>query len=247
MTDLIAKSQVDRAERSDTQWIHKKRCHSEITDDGDKKNETNPPNKAITLAPNNVDDNKINLNIYSRDTDIYFYTNINDKTAVQFQTEVSKVYKSILQNINDAQLKGYELAFPPIKIHFNSPGGGIFAAFSMIDYLRLLKQRDPRIIIHTIVEGRAASAATLISVTGDRRFCMKYGYMLIHQLNSATWGKYNEIKDDVENLDELMRRIKRIYKDFTQVPKEELDSILLHDIYWNSKKCLRMGLVDEIL
>ena len=201
--------------------------------------------KIIRNHPENNMQNK--FDVYSRDTDIFFYTTINNTTAIQFQTELNKIYKSILENVNAAQVRGYQLVFPPIKIHFNSPGGGIFAAFMMIDTLRLLKQRDPRVVIHTIIEGISASAATLISVTGDKRFCTKYGYMLIHQLSGSTGGKYNEIKDNMENINELMDRIKQIYQDHTTIPKEDFDSILSHDRYWNAKKCLKMGLIDEIL
>jgi len=117
----------------------------------------------------------------------------------------------------------------------------------LIDYLRLLKLQDPRVMIYTIIEGRVASAATLISITADKRFITKYGYMLIHQLSSGALGKYNEMKDNTINLDEIMNSITKIYKDFTKIPEDKINEILSHDLYWNATKCLEMGLVDEIL
>ena len=71
--------------------------------------------------------------------------------------------------------------------------------------------------------------------------------MLIHQLWSATMGKYNEIKDDMENLEKLMKRIKDIYKKHTIVPQKNIDEILRHDIYWDGKTCLKYKLVDQII
>ena len=36
--------------------------------------------------------------------------------------------------------------------------------------------------------------------------------MLIHQLSSGSWGKMNELEEEMENLKELMNSIKTIYK-----------------------------------
>lgn len=227
----------------DKVWMKKRKHVNKETNekDSEKKAKTNE------TTPIKSDSNNINSSIYSNNNDIYFYSSIDKSTSISFQHEVEKVYKSILENIATAHAKGYKLSFPPITIHYNSPGGGVFAAFSMIDYLRLLKQRDRRVKIHSIVEGRAASAATLLSVTADKRYATKYGYMLIHQLSSMCWGKYNELKDEIENCDALMNRIKKIYKDHTNIPEDELDKILSHDLYWDATKCLEVGLIDEVL
>ena len=101
--------------------------------------------------------------------------------------------------------------------------------------------------VHTIVEGGAASAATFISLAGNHRVMSKNSYILIHQLSSGYYGKYNEIKDEVENLDELMNMIKRIYNERSNVPSNKLDEILKHDLWFSSKKCLKYGLVDEVI
>ncbi len=99
----------------------------------------------------------------------------------------------------------------------------------------------------TPIDGSAASAATLISVVADKRFIHQNSFMLIHQLSSVMWGKYEEFKDEMENLDMLMSRIKDIYKEHCSIPKKELDEILKHDLWLDSAKCVKWGLVDEIV
>jgi ATP-dependent protease ClpP protease subunit len=44
-----------------------------------------------------------------------------------------------------------------------------------------------------------------------------------------------------------MKIIRNIYLDKTNMNKEELDSILKKDSYMISKKCLKLGIVDEII
>ena len=72
-------------------------------------------------------------------------------------------------------------------------------------------------------------------------------YMLIHQLSSACWGTMAEFRDEMKNLEELMKIIKNIYKEHTRIPPEDLEDILSHDLWWNAKKCKRMGLIDKII
>ena len=151
--------------------------------------------------------------------------------------EIRKVANDIMSNRNNFKnLDTY------IYIHINSFGGSVFAAMSTIDTII-----NCPIPVVTIIEGAAASAATLISVVADHRIITRNSFMLIHQLSSMTWGKMEDLEEEMGNLRKLMNRIKKIYTDKTQLKGSELDEILKHDIWWESKKCLEVGLVDKII
>ena len=130
---------------------------------------------------------------------------------------------------------------PIINLHINSYGGSLFASLATVDVLRNLNSE-----VHSYVEGAAASAATIISVACSKRYIGKYSKMLIHQLSSGIYGKYNELEDDMENNKHLMATIKSIYKEYTTIPMKKLDEILKHDLWFDSKTCLEYGLVDDI-
>jgi ATP-dependent protease ClpP protease subunit len=129
-----------------------------------------------------------------------------------------------------------------IFLHINSYGGSVFAGFSSVDYIRGCKV--PTV---SVIDGCAASAATIMSVTANHRQINKHAYMLIHQLSSGMWGKYQEQKDTMENNDRLMQMIISIYEEHTKIPKKELDKLLKHDLWWDADTCLKYGLVDEII
>jgi ATP-dependent Clp protease protease subunit len=99
----------------------------------------------------------------------------------------------------------------------------------------------------SIIDGCAASAATIMSVTAQERLMHENSFMLIHQLSSMMWGKYAELKDDMVNNDMLMEKIKGIYEEHTKIPKKELSKLLSHDLWWDAKKCLQYGLIDDIV
>ena len=60
-------------------------------------------------------------------------------------------------------------------------------------------------------------------------------------------SKYLEIKDQTENADTLMKIIKEIYLDNTNLSNEKLDELLMHDWWLNSTLSKKYGIVDIII
>ena len=129
----------------------------------------------------------------------------------------------------------------PIYLHINSYGGSVFDALSIIDTIQ-----NCNVPIYSIIEGCAASAATLISVVCNKRYITKNSYMLIHELRSGIWGKYSEIEEEYENLTSLMDTLFSIYQENTNIKNQKtLKNLLKKDSWWNAETCLKKGLVDE--
>jgi len=173
---------------------------------------------------------------------IYFYADITPESALTLN--------SILQDVSmrlapTAFTSMHEISHPtPIWLHINSNGGEVFSSFSVADTITRISQVIP---IVSIVEGCAASGATLISTAATKRFMRKNAFMLIHEIQDGYWGRYTELKDGLKNSTEIMKNIKQWYKDYTKVPEHEMDAILSKDMWWNAKKCLKYGLVDSII
>jgi ATP-dependent Clp protease protease subunit len=168
---------------------------------------------------------------------IYFYSGVT-------RPKILKLNKGIFNlNVNMLSKAGpLEYEPPPIMLHINSYGGSVFAGLSAVDYI--LNSKVP---VHTVIDGCAASAATLMSCVAEKRYMHRHACMLVHQLSGLMWGKFQEMQDDMQNSEMLMEKIKNIYKKYTKIPKRELDNILKHDIWWEAEKCLEYGLVDELI
>lgn len=168
---------------------------------------------------------------------IYYYSSVNRDSAVELNKKVAELESKSLTISNNLEIDP-----PPIKVLINSGGGSIVAGISSMD--TILRTKVP---IHTYVDGFAASAATFLSVVGTHRLMSRNSYMLIHQLSSSFWGTYANFEDEKQNLDLMMKTIKDVYKEYTKVPMKELNSILKHDLLWDAKKCLDMGMIDQII
>lgn len=192
----------------------------------------------LPISPPSSDILTVDGSIRAVDNTIHFYSDVSTISCAELNRLLRETDCKLRQSaevFNDPTFK------PLIHLRINSYGGDVFAGLSTVDVIRNLRSR-----VFTYVEGAAASAATLISVSGTRRFIGKHSLMLIHQLSSMCEGTYEQMKDDQENNARLMGIIKNIYKTYTKIPMKELDIILKRDLWFDSDTCLKFGLVDEV-
>ncbi len=196
------------------------------------------PKNVYILAekPTNADDDDDSNEIEEVNNSIFFYTGVTKASIFNLNKKLKKMS-------NDLNYTAHclDITVPEIKLHINSDGGSLLDCFSTLDYIR-----NSKAPVHSIIEGSAASAATLISVVAQRRSISKNSFMLIHQLSGGMWGKFEDMKDDIQNCNVFMEKIYDIYGQYAKIPKNTLKEILKRDIYFDAKTCLKYGLVDKI-
>ena len=194
----------------------------------------------LNVQPIKIDEDPDESNdVDENSNEIFFYTSVTKKSILDLNKKIHTL-RSEFKVVKCGY--DYEDFNPHIKLRINSGGGSLLDCFAAVDLIR--KDQFP---VHTIVEGSAASAATLMSVVGKQRFITKHSFMLIHQLSSGMWGKFEEMKDEMQNCDLMMNTINEIYTKYTKIPKNILKETLKRDIYMDSKTCLKYGLVDKII
>ena len=200
-----------------------------------KKEET--VENTTSVSPYSAGKDEDNV-VETKNNSVYFYSEVTRPKILLLNKNLHELGKNL---VNQANLLGTTLP-ADIHLHINSFGGSVFAGLSATDYVK--SSPGP---IRTVVEGCAASAATLFSVVAHHRVIRKNSFMLIHQLSSGMWGKYEEMKDAMENNDLFMRIIKDIYEEHTKLPKRKINEILKRDLWFDAETCLEYGLVDEII
>jgi ATP-dependent protease ClpP protease subunit len=169
---------------------------------------------------------------------IYFYSDIDRDSALRLITEMRLAEKDLLREQID-----FELDAPrPLYIHIYSYGGIVHSGFSIMD--AILTSKVP---IYSVIEGYAASAATIVSVVAKKRFINKHARFLIHEVSGMSWGKLSEMKDSTKNAEGLMEAIKKVYQEHSKMPKAIMEDLLKHDLDLTPEQCLKYGFVDKIL
>jgi len=169
---------------------------------------------------------------------IYFYAPVIESTIL----DLNKAIRAL-----DIEMQCLSIRFGggtfPIELHIHSGGGDLFSGLAAVDTIRSVKTP-----VHTYVDGSAASAATLMSLAGDKRYIYKNSFMLIHQLSTMmVEGTHEQFKDEFENQQRLMNRIKALYREKASMSDEILEDLLKHDLWLDADKCLEYGLVDKVL
>lgn len=166
--------------------------------------------------------------IHSNENNIYFQGSITPESCFYIQQNILKI-----QNGN----------YDRINFYLQSPGGSLLPTFGLIDNIQ-----SSNIPINTYINGFVASAASLISVTGNKRYMSKNSMMLIHSLRTVI-GEVNfqELEDNYYNSKSMMAIVKNIYLEKSSLTEDKLDFLLRHDYWLNSTECLKYKLVDEIV
>lgn len=198
---------------------------------------TNYKSYILAAKPVADDDSDDTQDVELVNNSIFFYTGVSKQSVLNLNKSIKKASTDLVYTANLL-----DIPVPEIKLHINSDGGSLLDGFAAVDYVR-----NSKAPVHSIIEGSAASAATLISVVAKKRSINKNSFMLIHQLSGGMWGKFESMKDDIQNCNVFMDKINEIYQAHTKIPKNTLKEILKRDIYFDAKTCLKYGLVDKII
>lgn len=173
-------------------------------------------------------------------SDIYFHCEVSEESVLELNLKVKKLVTELRHKHLDL---GLDHVKPEIRIFIRSEGGDMHSGLSAMDCLTSQKS----VKIRTIADGVCASAATFILLGGRTRYMTPNSYVLIHQLNmDGQWGKFEDFKDQMGNLEKFMKRFSKIYLEETNVPESKLRRILKRDVYMDSRRCLKWGVVDEL-
>jgi ATP-dependent Clp protease, protease subunit len=193
--------------------------------------------KKATSGESEEDSDFYEDSVSAERNEIFFYGDVDCHNVLQ----LNKSLKS-----TSLMMQSFALDFGQdpghIILNINSPGGNVTDGLLASDYVR--KSVVP---VHTVVNGACASAATFVSIVGKKRFIYENSFMLLHQMSAFVYGKYFEIKDEMQNCDMIMNVMRNLYKQYTKIPSKVLETILKRDLYLTAKECLKYGLIDEII
>ena len=145
---------------------------------------------------------------------------------------------------------------PVIELHLHSNGGSVSEGWSIYDRLRATGKE-----IHAIIEGKAASMATVILMAAPKENRRSYenAEILIHNPYILTGGAFTA--DELARLEREMRKdqdkILDLYVDRCsdaeddeekrQALREELQKVMDEDVYITPARAMELGIVSEII
>jgi ATP-dependent Clp protease, protease subunit len=133
----------------------------------------------------------------------------------------------------------------PLTLLINSPGGGVYDAFGIIDLME-----SSRLEIQTVGIGMVASMAALIFTAGTKgkRVMSRNSFIMTHQFSQVTEGRYHEFVAQRSHEDEIQVRFVQHFLRHTKMTEKQINDVLLGptDKWISAKEALKYGLCDVI-
>lgn len=117
-------------------------------------------------------------------------------------------------------------AVKTIKVRINSPGGDVFAALNIANALRDQQLSKGR-TVETIVDGLAASAASIIAMAGKTVTMADNALMMVHQPWSIEAGNATNFRAAAATLDTVSKTIVATYQWHSTLDAEALMALLV--------------------
>lgn len=128
-----------------------------------------------------------------------------------------------------------------IRVRINSRGGSLFDAIAMYNTLKSLNKR-----IIVVIDGLAASAASLIAMAGDSVEMPANAFMMVHLPRWSSEGTAEQLRKAADTLDSFRDSILNIYASKTGLSNEKLLKLLENESWLTASEAVKLGFADEI-
>lgn len=128
-----------------------------------------------------------------------------------------------------------------ITVRINSPGGSVFDGIAILNALRGHKAK-----ITTVVDGLAASIASVIAMAGDEVVMGRNSELMIHDASSVCVGQAKDMQSMADNLARASNNIASIYAEKAGGTADEWRTAMLGESWYSAEEAVAAGLADRV-
>lgn len=128
-----------------------------------------------------------------------------------------------------------------LTVHLNSPGGDIFDGLAIYQSLK-----NHKATVNIVVDGLAASIASVIAMAADNLVMAPKATMMIHDGWSMSMGNAGEMRKMADLLDKQSDIIASVYADRTGQPADFWRDRMKDETWYSADEALAAGLIDEV-
>lgn len=134
-----------------------------------------------------------------------------------------------------------------IVLHINSPGGSVFDGFAIYSALSASGKN-----VKIVVDGLAASIASVIAMAGDEIEMPESSYLMVHNPWSLTVGNAKNMKAEADVLTDLTGKINKVLADRSGQKTEKITELMdgqdgADGTFIDAQTALDLGLATKII
>lgn len=127
-----------------------------------------------------------------------------------------------------------------IRLHINSPGGDVWDAMAMVNQLR---RHDARVV--AVVDGIAASAASVIAATADECVMGVGAQLMIHDAWNVAIGDESDMLNMAARLSKDSNSVAAIYAGKAGGTTEDWRALMRAETWYTAAEAVEAGLADR--
>lgn len=130
-----------------------------------------------------------------------------------------------------------------ITVKLNSCGGDLYTGIAIHNALKELKGD-----VNVVVEGIAASAASVIMCAGDTVTVYPGSLIMIHGVSVMLWDALNiqDMKQLIKGMDASERAVAAIYNAKTGIPEDTLRSMMTKETWFTGREAIEKGFANAL-
>lgn len=128
-----------------------------------------------------------------------------------------------------------------IELHIHSSGGDAFEGIAICNYLRSHKAS-----VTAVIDGLAASAASLIAMGADKIIMPSNTTMMVHRASTYAYGNADSLEKQAKMLRDVDDALIQTYRNRFNGEFHELEALLDNETYMTAETAKSYGFVDEI-
>ena len=135
-------------------------------------------------------------------------------------------------------------AVKTIRVHINSPGGDVFGAVNIANALRdqqLTKGRT----VETVVDGLAASAASIVMMAGSKVTVADNALVMVHNPWSIALGNAAEMRKAADTLDTVRDTIVATYRWHSSLDAEAIVALMDAETWMDADEAIAHGFATD--
>ncbi|MEY9876635.1 ATP-dependent protease ClpP protease subunit [Streptacidiphilus sp. MAP12-33] len=128
-----------------------------------------------------------------------------------------------------------------LEVHINSGGGDVFDGLAIKNALE--QHKGP---VTTVVDGIAASIASVIAQAGTDRVMMPGSMMMIHDASTMTFGNAAELAKTAQTLDEVSNNLAGVYARTAGGTVEDWRAAMQQETWYTADQAVAAGLATRV-
>ena len=132
-----------------------------------------------------------------------------------------------------------------VVLRVNSDGGDVFESAVMVQALREHQQAGFKVT--AVIDGIAASAATLLTSAADEVTIAEMGFLMIHQAGGGVYGLAEDLERGAKLLRDINDSAATLYAKKTGMERDEIVAMMAAETYLSAADAVEKGFADAVV